>query len=278
MLKNIPLNPRILEPFFRMKSLHSWNVSVEEAIRIQEALKDRIILKKSFSKVEPHGQSPLHPTSSPSGATSRPNVGEFIHGHRPWPCSAGVRTMGGGDVAYSKKENLLFGAIVVLSFPGMEILDLAMADGRITFPYIPTLLSFREGPILLKTFQRLKIIPDVMIFDGQGIAHPRGMGLASHMGLWFDLPSIGCAKTPLLDQFISPAPSRGSFEWIQKEGKRVGAVLRTKDKVKPLFVSPGHRIDLMTSIEFILESCQGFRIPEPLRKAHQASRLIREKS
>ena len=216
-----------------MKPLHSWNVSVEEAFRIQEALKDRIILKKSFSK---------------------------------------VRTIGGGDVAYSKEENILFGAIVVLSFPGMEILDLATADGRITFPYIPTLLSFREGPILIKTFQRLKIKPDVIIFEGQGIAHPRGMGLASHMGLWFDLPSIGCAKTPLLDGFISLGPSKGSFEWIQKEGKKVGAVLRTKEKVKPLFVSPGHRIDLMTSIELILESCKGFRFPEPLRKAHQASR------
>jgi deoxyribonuclease V len=222
-----------------MKPLHSWNVSVEEAIRIQEALKDRIILKKSFSK---------------------------------------VRTVGGGDVAYSKSENLLFGAIVVLSFPYMEILDMAASDGQVPFPYIPSLLSFREGPILLKTFQRLKIKPDVIIFDGQGIAHPRGMGLASHMGLWFDLPSIGCAKTPLLDGFISPGPSKGSFEWIQKEGKKVGAVLRTKEKVKPLFVSPGHRIDLTTSIELILESCRGFRFPEPLRKAHQLSYLLRERS
>jgi len=233
MLKNIPLNPRILEPFFRMKPLHSWNISVEEAIQIQRALKRRIILKKTFSK---------------------------------------IKTIGGGDVAYSKSEDLLFGAIVVLSFPDMEILDTATSDGKIPFPYIPTLLSFREGPVLTKTFLRLKIKPDVMIFDGQGIAHPRGMGLASHMGLWFNLPSIGCAKTPLLDQFISPGPSRGSFNWIRREGKKVGAVLRTKDNVKPLFVSPGHRIDLMTSIHLILESCKGFRIPEPLRKAHQASR------
>jgi deoxyribonuclease V len=216
-----------------VKPLHPWNVSVEEAIQIQEALKDRIILKKTFSK---------------------------------------VRTMGGGDVAYSKNGNLLFGAIVVLSFPDMEILDMATADGKIPFPYIPNLLSFREGPILIKTFQRLKIKADVMIWDGQGIAHPRGLGLASHLGLWFDLPSIGCAKTPLLDEFISPGPSRESFEWIQKEGKKVGAVLRTKDNVKPLFISPGHRIDLQTTIQLILESCQGFRFPEPLRKAHQATR------
>ena len=213
-----------------MKPLHSWNVSVEEAIQIQEALRDRIILKKTFSR---------------------------------------VKTIGGGDVAYSRKGNLLFGAIVVLSFPEMEILDTATADGKVSFPYIPGLLSFREGPILIRAFQRLRLKPDMMIYDGQGIAHPRRIGLASHMGLWLELPSIGCAKTPLLDEFIPPGPSRGSFEWIRREGKKIGAVLRTKDGVKPLFVSPGHQIDLLTSNQLTLESCKGFRFPEPLRKAHQ---------
>jgi deoxyribonuclease V len=219
-----------------MRLLHSWKVSVEEAIQIQEALRNRIIAKKTFSK---------------------------------------IKTIGAGDVAYSKSGNLLFGAIVVLSFPQMEILDTATSVGKVSFPYIPTLLSFREGPILAKTFQKLKVNPDVMIYDGQGVAHPRGMGLASHMGLWFDLPSIGCAKTPLLEEFISPGSFRGSFEWIRRKGKKVGAVLRTKENVKPLFVSPGHRIDLLTSIHLILESCRGFRIPEPLRKAHQLSLLVR---
>jgi deoxyribonuclease V len=221
-----------------MKPLHPWNVSIEEAIRIQESLRDRIILKNRSLK---------------------------------------VRSIGGGDVAYSKSGNRLFGAIIVLSFPKMDILDMATTDGKIPFPYIPTLLSFREGPILIKTFKKLKIRPDVMIYDGQGIAHPRGMGLASHMGLWLDLPSIGCAKTHLLSGFIPPGPSKGSLEWIRKDGENVGAVLRTKDKVKPLFVSPGHRIDLMTSIQLILESCEGFRIPEPLRRAHHISRFLREK-
>jgi deoxyribonuclease V len=208
---------------------------MEEAIQIQEDLKKRIILKKTFSKVE---------------------------------------TIGGGDVAYSKKNGNLFAAIVVLSFPNMEILDTATAEGKIPFPYIPGLLSFREGPIFIKTFKKLKLKPDVMIFDGQGIAHPRRLGLASHMGLWLDLPSIGCAKTPLLGEFISPGPSKGNFEWIRREGKKVGVVLRTKEKIKPLFVSPGHRVDLLASIQLILESCQGFRFPEPLRKAHQTSREI----
>jgi deoxyribonuclease V len=189
-----------------------------------------------------------------------------------------LKTIGGGDVAYSKSANLLFGAIVVLSFPEMEILDMGTSDGNIPFSYIPTLLSFREGPILIKAFQKLRIKPDLMIYDGQGIAHPRGMGLASHMGLWLDLPSIGCAKTPLLDEFIPPGPSKGSFEWIRREGKNVGAVLRTKEKVKPLFVSPGHRIDLSTSIRLILETCKGFRIPEPLRRAHHVSLLVRREA
>jgi deoxyribonuclease V len=188
--------------------------------------------------------------------------------------SNGVKTIGGADVAYSKKGNLLFSAIVILSFPDMEILNMATANGKISFPYIPGLLSFREGPILIKTFQNLKLKPDVMIYDGQGITHPRGMGLASHMGLWFDLPSIGCAKTPLLDEFISPGALKGSFEWIRREGKKVGTVLRTRENVKPLFVSPGHRIDLSTSIQLILESCKGYRFPQPLREAHQLSRKM----
>jgi len=218
-----------------MKHLHSWKVNLEEAIHIQENLRDHLILKKTFSR---------------------------------------VRAVGGGDVAYSKNSNLLFGAIVVLSFPDMETLDTATAYGKVSFPYLSGLFSFREGPILIKAFQRLNLKPDVMIFDGQGIAHPRGFGLASHMGLWFDLPSIGCAKTPLLDGFISPAPSKGSFKLIKREGKEVGAVLRTKDRVKPLFISPGHRIDLLTSIQIILKACKGYRIPEPLRRAHQTSRKM----
>lgn len=218
-----------------MNPLHPWKVNIEEAIRIQKSLKDRVIPKNTFSQ---------------------------------------VKTIGGGDVAYSKKRDRLFGAIVVLSFSKMETIDIAMAYGKISFPYVPGLLSFREGPILIKTFQKLKIKPDLMIYDGQGIAHPRGFGLASHLGLWFDLPSIGCAKTPLLDEFISPGPSKGSFELIQREGKEVGAVLRTKDEIKPLFISPGHGIDLLTSIQIILTACHGFRIPEPLRRAHQLSREI----
>lgn len=243
-----------------MKPLHSWNVSVEEAIQIQEALRKRIILKNTFSGV--------HPVRNSSRSGPEPLERE------PGIISKGVRTIGGGDVAYSKDGTCCVGAIAVLSFPDIEILDRATAVGKIPFPYIPGLLSFREGPVLIKAFQKLKLKPDVMIYDGQGIAHPRGMGLASHMGLWLDIPSIGCAKTPLLDEFNSPGPSKGSVEWIHWEGKKVGAVLRTRENVKPLFVSPGHSIDLRTSIQLILKSCRGYRIPEPLRRAHQLSRSV----
>ena len=221
-----------------MKPLHSWKVTVEEAIQIQENLRERIIVKNTFSK---------------------------------------VGTIGGGDVSYRKDGNHLFGAAVVVSFPKMETLEIATGVGKVPFPYIPGLLSFREGPILIRTFQKLKIKPDIMIFDGQGVAHPRGMGLACHLGLWFDRPSIGCAKTPLLFESVPPKPSKGSFELIRRGGKEVGAVLRTKDRVRPVFVSPGHRVDLSTSIQLVLESCLGFRIPEPLRRAHHLSRLQREK-
>jgi deoxyribonuclease V len=160
----------------------------------------------------------------------------------------------------------------------MEMLDMAMAYGRIPFPYIPGLFGFREGPILIKAFQKLSVKPDVMIFEGQGIAHPRGVGLASHMGIWFNLPSIGCAKTPLLDQYILPRDAKGSYELVRRKGRVVGAVVRTKHAVKPLFVSIGHRIDLPTSIQLVLESCKGFRFPEPLRKAHQASREMLDRT
>lgn len=218
-----------------MKALHHWKVTPEQAILIQENLRHRIILKKTFFR---------------------------------------VRTIGGGDVSYQKEGNFLFGAMVVLSFPQMEMLDVAKAGGKISFPYLPGLLTFREGPILIKTFEKLRIRPDILIFDGQGIAHPRQMGLATHLGIWFNLPSIGCAKTPLLGKSVIPEPSRGSFELIHEDGNEVGVVLRTKERVKPVFVSPGHRIDLPTSIQVVLESCQGFRIPEPLRRAHHISRQM----
>ncbi len=219
----------------QMEFLHPWDVDEREAFEIQESLKDRILLEKTFKKVD---------------------------------------AIGGADVAYAKKGEHLLGAMVILSFPDLETIDMAVAEGQTSFPYIPSLLSFREGPILLKTFSQLRIKPDVMIFDGHGTAHPRRFGLASHLGLWLNLPSIGCAKTPLSIHYPTPGGLKGSYEVIQKEGKAVGVVLRTKENVKPLFISPGHRIDLFTSIQLVLACCRRFRIPEPLRHAHQLAKSI----
>jgi len=219
-----------------MKTLHHWKVNIKEAIEIQNSLRKHLVLKNTFKE---------------------------------------LKTIGGADVSYSSGENLLFGAIALFSFPDIEFLDQVLIKGRVSFPYLPGLLTFREGPILIRAFQKLKTKPDLIIFDGQGIAHPRGIGLASHIGLLLDLPTIGCAKTPLLKELPKPGPFRGDFERIWREGKEIGAVLRTKDHVKPVFVSPGHRIDLMTSIHIVLKSCKGFRLPEPLRKAHELSHLLK---
>ncbi len=213
--------------------LHSWDVRVDEAVRIQETLRQRLVLESTFSE---------------------------------------LKAVGGGDVGYSGEGGRLVGVIVVLSFPEMELLDSASAHGDASFPYIPGLLSFREGPVLIEAMNRLKTRPDVMIYEGQGIAHPWGFGLASHLGLWFDIPSIGCTKKPLLRNLVSPGGSRGSFEWIEREGEKVGAALRTREGVKPVFVSPGHRVDLARSIQIVLATCPKFRIPEPLRRAHHLTR------
>ncbi len=208
---------------------------MDEAIEIQNRLRSKLILKKAFSKLD---------------------------------------TIGGADVSYSKKKDILCGAIAVFTYPELKLIDSTSVRGRISFPYIPGLLAFREGPILLKAFEMLRIKPNLMIFEGHGIAHPRGLGLASHLGLWLDIPSIGCAKSPLVREFQSPPLFRGSVEWVLMGDKRVGAILRTKDKVKPVFVSPGHRIDLETSIQIILTACRRYRIPEPLRKAHHLSQAM----
>ncbi len=218
-----------------MEFLHSWDVSIEEAFQIQKDLSGRVVLKNRLSE---------------------------------------VKTVAGSDVAYARGGTFLFGAMVVLSYPGLKPLDWVLASGKVTFPYLPGLFSFREGPVLVKVFNRLKVKPDLILFDGHGIAHPRRFGLASHMGLWFDLPSVGCARTSLLKDFTSPESSQGSFAWVYLKGERVGAALRTRQGVKPVFVSPGHRIDLRTSIHFILSMCRQYRIPEPLRLAHQLSRSL----
>jgi deoxyribonuclease V len=218
------------------RSLHPWDVNEREAIRIQEKLRTTISLTNS---------------------------------------ARNVRSIAGADVSYSKRGDEGIGAVVVLKYPGLEPIDEAFAKGKVSFPYIPGLLSFREAPLLIEVFQRLQRPPDVALYDGQGIAHPRSLGLASHMGLLLGLPSIGCAKQKLVGDFGAVGPQPASTTPLKLGGKIIGAVIRTKRGVKPVFVSPGHRIDLETSIQLVLKTCRGFRLPEPLRRAHLMVKRIR---
>jgi deoxyribonuclease V len=208
---------------------HPWNVSYREALRIQERLRANISLTNVTRKVS---------------------------------------SVAGADVSYSKRGGKAAAAIVVFSYPDLDLRDEAFVNGKISYPYIPGLLSFREAPLLLEAFQRLRRLPDVVLYDGQGIAHPRGFGLACHMGVLLDIPSIGCAKKKLVGDFGEVGLQAGSTTPLTIEGKIVGAVIRTRKGVKPVFVSPGHRVDLESSIQLVLRTCRGFRLPEPIRRAH----------
>jgi deoxyribonuclease V len=178
-----------------------------------------------------------------------------------------VATVAGIDASY--REGLARAAVAVLSFPGLELLEQAVATRPTSFPYVPGLLSFREGPAVLDAMERLKTHPDLLIFDGQGLAHPRRFGLACHLGLLLDRPAIGCAKSRLLGRYEEPGPQRGDYTFLVDKGETIGAAVRTRAGTKPVFVSIGHRVDLPTSIDSVLKCCRGYRLPETTRWAHR---------
>lgn len=178
-----------------------------------------------------------------------------------------VKTVAGIDVGI--KGDMVFAAIVVLNFPKLDVAAQSTAKGQISCPYIPGLLSFREGPVILDALDRLDLKPDLLIFDGQGIAHPCRLGIASHIGLLSDCPSIGCAKSRLCGQYQEPGVERGSHVPLMDHEETIGAIVRTRTNVKPVFVSIGHRVDLKTSIDYVLRCCRGYRLPETTRKAHR---------
>lgn len=146
---------------------------------------------------------------------------------------------------------------------------------KTTFPYLPGLLTFREGPLILRIWEKIENKPDIIIFDGQGIAHPRRMELATHLGILLNKPSIGCAKTHLYGEYDNPPDIKGKYKYIKENNEVIGAVLRTKNGVKPVFVSPGNLINLDLSIEIILKCMKNYRLPEPLRLAHLSSNQLR---
>jgi deoxyribonuclease V len=221
-----------------LRLLHSWDVDYQEAVSIQNTLKEELVL---------HDRVKIGP----------------------------VNVIAGADISYSRGSDLFFAAVVLLSYPDMQPIEEVHAVARVSFPYIPGLLSFREGPVLLKAFENMKQAPDLVIFDGQGIAHPRGVGLASHLGLFLDIPAIGCAKSRLCGEHREPGPLPGDHEDLLYQGQVIGAVLRTKARVRPVFVSPGHLISLERAREVTLKCCRGYRLPEPIRQAHLAVNRLR---
>ncbi len=224
------------------KNLHSWNVNYKEAVEIQNGLKDELVL---------HDE----------------DIPREIH------------LVAGADISYSRGSDLFFAAVILIEFPTMEIIERTSYSQRVIFPYIPGLLTFREGPALLKAFEKLNYRPDVVIFDGHGIAHPRGIGLASHMGLFLDVPTVGCAKKRLVGIHDEPGNEAGDYSLLTLNGRNIGAVLRTKKSVKPVFVSQGHKISLQTAINVVLSTCTCYRLSEPVRKAHlEVNRVRLEKS
>lgn len=216
----------------KIDHLHDWNVTPGQAIAIQHELSKRI-----------------------------------IH-DRPLDLNA-VRLVAGVDV--SVKDNISQAAVVVVSFPEMQIVETSFHRMPTPFPYIPGLLSFREGPVLEEAFMKLQSEPDALIFDGMGRAHPRRVGIASHIGLMLQKPTIGCGKSLLTGRFQEPPNMRGAYVELVDRGEVIGAVVRTRIRVKPVFISVGHLIDLESAIKLVMRCTTKFRLPDPIRMAHNAA-------
>jgi deoxyribonuclease V len=212
---------------------HPWNLSETDAIKIQQELALKVITEDSLPQIS------------------------YI---------AGV------DVAYSEQSDKLIAAVVILEAASLKPVESVVVEDTVRFPYIPGLFSFRELPPIVNAFEQLKTIPQLVVCDGQGVAHPRRFGLASHLGVLFDIPSIGCGKTRLLGDYTEPDQKRGGSSPLVDHGTIIGNVLRTQDNVKPIYISVGHRISLNTACEWILKLSPKYRLPETTRQADQLVR------
>lgn len=216
------------------KDLHAWDLEPAQAAEVQLALRDRLVLTWDQRKIQTVGGVDLHILGNQARA-----------------------------------------AIVVLGFPELIPRSVVTTELEIRFPYVPGLLAFREGPAILAAWEELTIKPDLLLFDGQGIAHPRRFGIASHLGLWLGVPSIGVGKSRLYGIHTEPGPSRGSTAVLFDErdpSEAIGMVLRTREGSKPLYISPGHLIDVPNAVEFVIKCCKTYRLPEPTRWAHRVAR------
>ena len=183
-----------------------------------------------------------------------------------------VKTVAGVDVSCRFRSRLFHAAVVLLSYPQLEALETVTATLAVDFPYIPGLLSFRELPVVLQALKKLSQPPDLLLVDGQGIAHPRRLGLASHIGLWLDLPTIGCAKSRLYGVHGEISDKKGArTALLDNDARQIGHLLRSRARTKPLYISPGHLVSVETASEFVLSCCGKYRLPEPIRAAHRAS-------
>lgn len=213
--------------------LHSWTLDPNEAMRVQKQLRERLVLEWDERE---------------------------------------IHTVGGVDIGLG--ENEARAAIVVLRFPELELIESVIASAPLMFPYIPGLLAFREGPAFLAAWEKLEHKPNLLMFDGQGIAHPRGIGIASLMGLWVERPTIGVAKSRLYGRHEEPGAEAGSSVPLNdpyNPKRTIGAVIRSKVRTKPLYISPGHRIDVEHAVAFVLRCLKGYRLPETTRLAHLAA-------
>ena len=199
------------------KKLHDWNLTPTEAVELQKELRDQVRIE---------------------------------------PLKREVNLVAGCDISFNKFSDIVYAGIVVLRLPELEVVDSATVITRTSFPYIPGLLSFRETPALLEAWERLKTAPDVVMLDGQGLAHPRRFGIACHFGLLVGLPTLGCAKTVLRGKYDEPDEKAGSYSLMTDKGETVGAAVRTKDRVAPVYVSVGNQIDLPGAIKLALQVCE----------------------
>jgi len=219
-----------------ISDLHPWDVTYKEAVKIQKDLKDKVSLKKIDKR---------------------------------------IKYVAGLDVSYAKGSNIMWAGVVVLDFPSLNKAEERWSQKKVSFPYIPGLLSFREIPALIDALRKMEIEPDLIFCDGQGIAHPRGLGLASHLGILLNKSTIGCAKSPLVGTYNQVGERKGNYAYLMHQNRIIGAVVRTRSKVKPIFVSPGYGVMLNDCVKFVLETCSKFRIPEPTRQAHLLVNSVR---
>ncbi len=208
---------------------------------------------------------PTVPDARGRGALQRELAGRV----RLEPLAAPPRTIAGTDLAFDPRAGLAHAAVVIVDAATLAPVTAAAVTRPVDFPYVPGLLSFREIPALLDCLERLGELPDLFICDGQGIAHPRAFGLAAHLGVLLDRPSIGCAKSRLVGEHAEPHADRGGQAELCYQGRVVGAVLRTRRNVRPLYISPGHRVTVADATALVLATATRFRVPEPIRLAHR---------